>query len=1096
MGKSSQDINCKKSQECCVALNPLYFKTRGSSFDEDYILNELPNTEEFNSEYEECLSNIKKLWSDNKGDLDSLDEPQLEREFIRPILELLGWSFEVQARVSISGKDIIPDYALFTTNEDKIKSRKAKIKFSKAVAVGDAKKWDEDLDGKSTYQITNYMYHTKKDFGILTNGRHWRIYYQSVEFAGPQYYEIDLEKILCSIENGVKKAEDRFKYFYLFFRKDAFISEYAFLRQIIDKSQKHSRKLNDNLKEDVLPIVEKICNGFIKDAKKLKDEDLSHLYENSMYFAFRLIFILNCEDREILEVNKTDDYFKDYSLRKKCIDIKNEKDNGDHITWSKNSSSLYNSINSLFNALKEGTARHIGVQKFNGDIFQSGSAEFYKSHPISNQSLKEILLGLTYLEDKRIDYKLLDVDHIGSIFEGLLENKPALDGDAIILVNDKGERKGSGTYYTPTFIVNHLVENSLEKKVQGCKDVEDILNLKVCDPCCGSGHFILGFVRYLEKKIYEKQAEKNYKGNVIDGEKIKSEILYKCCYAIDTNSIAIELAKLSCYIEVAHKNHTFKCLKNRFKCGDSLLDSYFPLEFELPEVFGENVQKGFDAISSNPPWAELNTDEDHFWIYKFPKKKIIRQKGKEKILKTLRKENPSCFQQFQSQKIQDETYRTQLRAHYDLKEGDTDLYKAFCWRFLELCKEGGNIGIVIPRTAFNSSGHSSWRKKILDDYDLKKLITLENKSRWVFKNVVEQYTIALVSIEKTKGRRKKIETYGIYSNLKEFKAIENIKPMKLEDLKKNNKHLIIPSFNHSYSVYLFNKMSLHPKMTSNSFNFKFRFVTEFHATNEKKHFVRDKKNLDHEKKYLDIYKGSSFDIWNPNTKKHYDGLAEENYIQDVLFKKRLRASKNKRSAFYGIDQKIINNKSTLPLFSTRIIFRGIASRLKLRTIILNLCYPNKVLTNGCPYFYFTKGDKKDESYILGVLNSMIFDWYARCIIELNLNYHFFDYFSVPQLVNDSPVKKEIIRIAGILSAQDKRFESWAKEVGVKPIKLTEERKNELIFELDALVAKAYRLNEDDIRHIYKTFHRNADYSERCEKVLEYFSEVPELDEAI
>lgn len=162
-------------------------------------------------------------------------EAQTEEEFVKPVLKILGHTFTVQASLATPGKAQTPDY-IFYRDKDAQEANKGKmlnetLLASKAFAIGDAKSWNRPLDraptteGKErdlftnknpTFQIAFYIQHSGLDWGILTNGRLWRLYHKDTAHKLDHYYEVDLPELL---EHGSSRE---FLYFYLFFRRAAF----------------------------------------------------------------------------------------------------------------------------------------------------------------------------------------------------------------------------------------------------------------------------------------------------------------------------------------------------------------------------------------------------------------------------------------------------------------------------------------------------------------------------------------------------------------------------------------------------------------------------------------------------------------------------------------------------------------------------------------------------------------------------------------------------------------------------------------------------------------------------------------------------------
>ena len=236
-----------------------------------------------------------------------------------------------------------------------------------------------------------------------------------------------------------------------------------------------------------------------------------------------------------------------------------------------------------------------------------------------------------------------------------------------------------------------------------------------------------------------------------------------------------------------------------------------------------------------------------------------------------------------------------------------------------------------------------------------------------------------------------------------------------------------------------------------------------------------------------VYTGASFNIWDPDTGRYYDSVASEE-ITDHLQAKRFRQHRNSKSAFAAFDEETIENPTTLPCLRPRIVYRDVTRSTDSRTTIAVLIPGGIVVVDQAPYLLRIGGDERDEAFLLGVLSSMILDWYARRVVEQHIKFHILNNFPIPDTDIDSdPVGARVIEIAGRLAAVDERYADWAAEVGVPVGSVGDETtKQDLISELDACVAHLYGLDESDLAVIYETFHEGADYSARHSAVLEHF----------
>ena len=242
--------------------------------------------------------------------------------------------------------------------------------------------------------------------------------------------------------------------------------------------------------------------------------------------------------------------------------------------------------------------------------------------------------------------------------------------------------------------------------------------------------------------------------------------------------------------------------------------------------------------------------------------------------------------------------------------------------------------------------------------------------------------------------------------------------------------------------------------------------------------------------YWPVYKGASFDLWNPDKGAPY-AWAKPTPVLDWLQRKRLRAAQSRRdSAHQEFPIEHLQDRSTLAAYTPRIAFRDITNRTNQRTIIACLLPPKVFVVHNAPYFLWPRGDEKDQAFLLGVLCSIPLDWYARRFVETHVTYFVINPFPVPRPGRDDPLWQRTVEIAGRLACPDGRFAEWAEAVGVDCGPLAEDEKQHLIHELDAVVAHCYGLNERQLVHVFETFHEGWDYRDRLNGVLKHFRNTP------
>ena len=514
---------------------------------------------------------------------------------------------------------------------------------------------------------------------------------------------------------------------------------------------------------------------------------------------------------------------------------------------------------------------------------------------------------------------------------------------------------------------------------------------------------------------------------------------------------------------------------------------HFPSTF--PEVF-LRTRPGFDCLLGNPPWEEATVEEPGFWALRFPGLKSMTQAAQTKEIISLREQRPDLVEEYDDEvKAAEEIRRLLVDGPFPgMGTGDPDLYKAFCWRFWQLTRDGGSIGVVLPRSALSAKGSAPWRRTVLAEGSFSDITMLLNTGGWVFDDAEHRYTIGLCAIRKGDQHVGDLKLRGPYSNLSSYEdgmAASVPAEFSAQEFATWTDTASFPLIPSAAALITFRKLRAHPRLDSLDRPWRARPATEFHATNDKSLFVLDEEAAS--AGAWPVYKGASFNIWEPDTGVRY-AWADPSVVIPALVSKRVRANKNRRSAFSEFPPEWARDESTLSCMSPRIVFRDIARATDTRTIIVSLVPGQLVVTNKAPYLLWPSGTAADSAFVLGVLSSMVLDWYARRVIEISMNFHLFNSFPVPDVgPATSPLASRVAEIAGRLAAVDGRFEEWAAEVGVPVGSVTSDaEKDDLIAELDAVIAYLYGLDEDDLEVIYTTFHKGADYSQRHANVLDHF----------
>ena len=629
----------------------LTYRTNSDLFSNYYLDEHLPETEAWNEvsdeELQQAYDDIVGLWDREKSTAPKRNEAQLEERFIRPMFRRLNIPFEVEEAVQRGQRR--PDYGFFETEDaarDAFERREAGDFYAEAIAVADAKRWGRPLDTRGSgehnrdfenpsYQIHVYLREVDAaQWAVLTNGQKWRLYYGPTSHRLDSYYEVDLPTIL---EDG--DLED-FKYFYLFFRQEAFIEDAggdSFLDDVYGESNVFAQELGEDLQENIYEAINVLSEGYLHYSDNdLDEEDLDLIHDSSLIYLYRLIFVLyaEAEGRDLLDTDNAI-YEEQYSLNALKQEIADELDSADlkYRDWQDNLSSR---LDELFSLIDQGSKSQgipeedLYIPAYNGGLFRtdpdeddSDEARFLANHTVGDGYLARVVELVTRSQNGGgkifVDYSSLDVRHLGSIYEGLLaytlevadgpltldegEYVPANDGDDVVVNEDKvylttgsGERKATGSYYTPEYVVEYMVDETLGPLVDDIRDdlagqnrfddggfadqfADQIFELKVLDPAMGSGHFLTSAIDYLAREIIDAQERQAEQQGVetIDTERdinwARRNVAQRCIYGVDLNPLAVELAKVSLWLRTLAAEQPLAFLDHHLKTGNSLVGS-------------------------------------------------------------------------------------------------------------------------------------------------------------------------------------------------------------------------------------------------------------------------------------------------------------------------------------------------------------------------------------------------------------------------------------------------------------------------------------------------------------------------------------------
>jgi hypothetical protein len=559
--------------------------------------------------------------------LGNANEEQTEEDWIRPVLDQLGHHFllrtPAQPRHGIKN---FPDYALFATNDDREAARNEVTadNYSRAIALAEGKYWDRELDRRivtgrdyltnanPAFQTINYLIQTGRDWGILTNGRLWRLYYRNSPQPLETFFEADLLEILRT------GGFDNFHHYFWGFFSMVALRPGAGGRHIdatLAGSRDYAVEVGSELRTQVFRALTRLAAGFIRGCEEpVPDATLSDAYENSLIVLYRLLFAMYAEARGLLPLDASTSYRDQLSLFRVAHEVADRRENNQ--THSTTQTLIWNRLQALWHAIDEGDDA-LEVPLYDGELFDPDSYPYLTANEVPDAFVADAidLISRTRIDGalQFVDYAQLSVAHLGTVYEGLLEHELVVaEGqlgpveERLVLRPQAQGRRQSGSYYTPDRVVQHIVRETLDPLLTG-QSAEEILELKVVDPAMGSGHFLVAAVDYLALAIATSPMGAADDGGGLAEEtldEIKRRVVEHCIWGVDLNPLAVELAKLSLWLATASADKPLSFLDHRLRLGNSLLGARVS---DLGRFFGRGERAG-QQIVEDAIGAQLDAD--------------------------------------------------------------------------------------------------------------------------------------------------------------------------------------------------------------------------------------------------------------------------------------------------------------------------------------------------------------------------------------------------------------------------------------------------------------------------------------------------------
>ncbi len=595
--------------------------------EQDYDIN-LERVLELISKYEQ----IK-----NSGEIKRYNEESTKKDFILPLFEALGWNVynrskrndSISAEETISKKRV--DYGFRIKGIPKF--------------FLEAKSMKEDniqTNPKYVTQAIDYAWMKSCSWAILAN-------FETIAVYNADWKESNYGNNLFFVLHPSDFLTDkRFTYF----------SKIAFENNELDKlASKYGKKqlknpINKQLLQDMIHFREVLSKDVVRNNqdKHLSQDDIDEAVQRILD---RLIFIRNAEDRG-LEENQLQSIVRQWR--------------------DKGKGHLVKEISKIYRDYDD---------KYNSKLFAHHLCDGLY---IENEALQEVIEGLNQSKDNsyRYDFSIIESDVLGNIYEQYLGNILKSTPKRAKLEESKTHRKEQGIYYTPFYIVDYIVKNTVGEFIK-THTPEEIRRVRILDPACGSGSFLIRAYKELEN--YWKQ-NSDFAQLTLDSEEFYSkrvEILRNNIFGVDLDPKAVEIAQLNLLLQISEKKQRLPLLQNNIKVGNSLIDEHsisdkaFKWEEEFQEIMKEG---GFDIVIGNPPYVRIQNLGD--------------------------KETDYFSNNFQS------AFR------------NYDIYLLFVEKSLKLLRENGDVGFIIPSKFVNADYGLGLRNVISESKTLHRFVDFKD----------------------------------------------------------------------------------------------------------------------------------------------------------------------------------------------------------------------------------------------------------------------------------------------------------------------------------------------------------------------------------
>lgn len=489
------------------------------------------------------------------------------------------------------------------------------------------------------------------------------------------------------------------------------------------------------------------------------------------------------------------------------------------------------------------------------------------------------------------------------------------------------------------------------------------------------------------------------------------------------------------------------------------------LPYLFPEVFLRS-NPGFDVLVGNPPFKEAVVEELEFWNRKFKGLKGMSSGAQIEEIHRLEQAYPSMSLELAEQKEAMETLRKALGTgpYPGMGTGDPDLYKAFAWRFMDLCRLGGSFGLVMPHSIWTTKGNFEWRKNLLTNSKAEVVLVI-NSQEWAFENVNPGYRFTFISAEKG-ATPPTLKIKGTYSSRVAFEVgrVDPAAEIDSNVILAADPNCSLPALDGDQELKLWSKLVKFPslgdgRLAGGRVDIRCAPATDIHVSLDGKQGVFTANSSDHPIfNHLNVSR-YKFDV----SQGAFNFGDFETYVagQEISAHPLLTRS-DSAMRLWGKDRLL---RIGHPIRHPRIVFRDVVHASNKRKVWAALAPANTLLTNKAPYLIFDDDSVAKQAYLLGVLNSGVVDWFAHLKVGLNLNFFILYTLPVPVYSGTKPQRRIAELAAGLATGGLGNFESWS-DFG--QVLSDEETRSAAMVEIDSLVADEFELSKSELKTVFES----------------------------